>query len=103
MTLFILCFIVWWRGRCATPRTAYIMLSFISIVFILGSIGNATAMRMLQLTYVDDRKYPGGPAAFEALYGSTPVNVAGTAAYALIAWFTDGLLVSCMFYLRELN
>ena len=69
------------------------MLAYISCVFILGSIGNAVQMRLLQLAYVDDRNYPGGPGAFEELNGSIRVNVVGTAAYCVNAWFADGLLV----------
>ena len=69
------------------------MLAYVSCVFILGSIGNGAQMRLLELAYVDDRNYPGGPGAFEEYDGSIRVNVVGTAAYVVNAWLADGLLV----------
>ncbi|EKM49608.1 uncharacterized protein PHACADRAFT_265150 [Phanerochaete carnosa HHB-10118-sp] len=93
ITLFFLCFIAWWSARRHSPKSAYSMLAFISCVFVLGSIGNGTQMRLLQMAYVDDRDYPGGPGAFETYEGSVKVNVIGTAAYTVNAWFSDGLLL----------
>ncbi|EKM49603.1 uncharacterized protein PHACADRAFT_265139 [Phanerochaete carnosa HHB-10118-sp] len=93
ITLFFQCFIAWWGARRHSPKSAYSMLAFISCIFILGSIGNGTQMRILELAYVDDRNYPGGPGAFETFDGSLKINVIGTAAYAVNAWFADGLLL----------
>lgn len=93
ITLFFLCFIAWWGDRRRAPKSAYSMLAFICCVFVLGSIGNGTQMKLLQMAYVDYRNYPGGPGAFETYEGSVKVNVIGTAAYTVNAWFADGLLL----------
>ncbi|GJE95612.1 hypothetical protein PsYK624_117980 [Phanerochaete sordida] len=99
MTLFIMCFSAWWSARSHSPKTAYIMLAFISCIFILGTIGNGTQMKLLQVAYVDERNFPGGPGAFETLEGSIQVSVIGTAAYSVAAWFSDGLLLYRFFML----
>lgn len=88
-----MCFVAWWSGRKTNPKRAYFMLAYITCVFIVGSIGNGEQMRVLQLAFIDDRNYPGGPGAFEEFDGSITPNVIGTAAYCVNAWFADGLMV----------
>lgn len=93
MTLFVLCFIAWWAGRKTVPKSAYCMLVYISCLFVSGSVGNGAQMHLLELAYVDDRNYPGGPGAYETFNGSVASSVISTAAYMVNAWFADGLLV----------
>ena len=70
------------------------LVAYITWNFILGTIGIAAEGRFNELTYVDDRNYPGGPNAFFiAQYGDF-INIFGTVAYVVLNWFADGLVVS---------
>lgn len=100
MTLFFLCFAALWKGRARSPKFSYGMIAFISGMFILGSIGNAAQMRLVEQAYIDSRNYPGGPGAYETYYGSVLASVMSTGAYIVNSWFADGLLV-CLHLVSE--
>lgn len=79
------------RARVSWPLVAYI-----SWNFMLGTFGIAAEAKFNELTFVDNRNYPGGPNAFVANQYSDFVNIFGTAAYVVLNWFADGLVV-CLF------
>lgn len=93
IVLFLMCFATLWKGRVRSSKSTYGMLIYISSLFILGTIGNASQMRIVQEAYIDNRNYPGGPGAYDVYDGSVLTNVLGTAAYIINAWLADGLLV----------
>ncbi|KZV91445.1 hypothetical protein EXIGLDRAFT_837104 [Exidia glandulosa HHB12029] len=64
-----------------------------TIVFAAASIGNGGGMRFSEMTYVDNRVYPGGPAAYVVKQGSVLPNAASQTAYILGCWLQDGLLL----------
>ena len=65
---------------------------YITLLFILGSIGNGIDMFHTQDAFVNNRNYPGGPVQFqiEKFY---PYNTAASAVYTMGSWFTMGFLV----------
>ncbi|KAI0258510.1 hypothetical protein BC834DRAFT_835454 [Gloeopeniophorella convolvens] len=72
-------------------------IAYISILFILGTIFMAASAEFTQMAFIDNRNYPGGPAAYENAMFSIPVDMAGNVAFVLTAWFADALLVwRCM-------
>ncbi|PPR06714.1 hypothetical protein CVT24_013034 [Panaeolus cyanescens] len=66
---------------------------YITIMFALGTVYCAVNSRITQLAYVNFRNFPGGPAAFAVFVFSTPINIAGAAAFFITSWMNDALLV----------
>ncbi|KAI0258330.1 hypothetical protein BC834DRAFT_975244 [Gloeopeniophorella convolvens] len=72
-------------------------IAYITILFILGTIFMVSSAEFTQLAFIDNRNFPGGPAAYENAMFSIPVDMAGNAAFVLTTWFADALLVwRCM-------
>ena len=93
VTLFLLCLNNLWTQRKENPKWAYSWIAYIVILFIFGSMANALDMHIGQSIFVDNRNFPGGPAAYNTATFSAPVNVLCTAACTIGGWFQDALLV----------
>jgi hypothetical protein len=100
LALFFLCVPLLWSQRIKHPKYAYGMLAFVGLIFSLGTIANGLALYVNQLTYIDDRNYPGGPAAFAIEQNSITVNIVATAFYFINQWLQDGLLVCSLLRAR---
>ncbi|EJD46575.1 hypothetical protein AURDEDRAFT_136854 [Auricularia subglabra TFB-10046 SS5] len=91
-TLFFITLKLLW----ARPRTTwkdYIWISYIVVLFTISSIGNGTQLKFTQMIYIDNREYPGGPAAY-FVDGSTDfMAVFCNSVYILNTWLQDGLLM----------
>lgn len=81
-------------GSGSKHHVSWTLVAYISWNFLLGTFGIAAEARFNQLTFIDDRNFPGGPDAFIATMYSDFVNMFGTAAYVVLNWFADGLVVS---------
>lgn len=83
-----------------TKKWTYINIAFVTIVFALGTIGNAGSARTAQLTWIDNRNYPGGPNAFTVDQYNIPSNIMGDAGFVLASWCQDAYLLYrfLMFY-----
>jgi hypothetical protein len=73
-------------------RIDWFFMSYISMLFIMGNVGNGTNIKLAEVLYVDKRNYPGGPLAFYATGGGS-FNVACNVVYIINSWFQDALLV----------
>ncbi|TFK47279.1 hypothetical protein OE88DRAFT_1636850 [Heliocybe sulcata] len=93
LTLFIACFSALWTQRTCRPRYSQAMLSYIALLSIMGTISFATNTRFNEMTFVDDRDYPGGPNAFFVSQNSLPVNILGDGTSFVAQWMQDGLLL----------
>ena len=76
------------------PRIPWGLVAYVSWNFFLGTIGIAAEGKFNQMTFIDDRNYPGGPNAFVAEQYGDFINIFGTVAYVILNWFADGLVVS---------
>lgn len=76
------------------PRVSWTMIAYITLNFILGSIGNAANIKFNEMVFIDDRDFPGGPNAFFTQQNSVTINVLAYAVYIVNTWTQDGLLVS---------
>lgn len=75
-------------------KSTWCFMAYITWNFILGTFGISAEAKFNELTFVDARNFPGGPNAFvNAEYGIF-INIFGTAAYVVLNWFADGLVVS---------
>ncbi|KAJ7724801.1 hypothetical protein B0H16DRAFT_1585624 [Mycena metata] len=66
---------------------------YICAMFILASLGFGGNAKFNQMTFIDDRNIPGGPNAFTVEFYSTWVNMMSFAAYVLMSWLADGLVL----------
>lgn len=95
VTLFIICFkLLVQQMRRANYKRQCILLAFITTVFTLGTLLMYSIADMTQLSFINDRNFPGGPAAYEVQMYWIPVDEVGVVAMVVGNWFMDALLVS---------
>ncbi len=68
----------------------------------MGNVGNGTNIKVGELTFVDNRNFPGGPNAYFAT-GAGPVGLTCNVVYIINTWFQDGLLVRIHILLDDLT
>ncbi|KAF9447766.1 hypothetical protein P691DRAFT_730862 [Macrolepiota fuliginosa MF-IS2] len=90
LTLFIWCFHILLQKKKSGGD--YLLMVYVSLLFIMGNIGNGTNIKVGELTFVDDRNFPGGPGLFFAT-GAGPVGLTCNVIYIINTWFQDGLLL----------
>ncbi|KAF8055310.1 hypothetical protein FPV67DRAFT_1789038 [Lyophyllum atratum] len=94
LTLFAMCLNLLIRQ---TKRSNYILniplIGYICSLFICGTIFMAAAANMARLSFVDNRNFPGGPAMFETIMFSIPIDNMGNVAFVVANWLADGLMV----------
>ncbi|KAF9218574.1 hypothetical protein BS17DRAFT_822735 [Gyrodon lividus] len=91
MTLFFMCFRLLWTRKKDTKDK--LMIVYITILFVLGNIGNGTNLKFGEMTFIDDRDYPGGPNAFFVQESTNIVAVLCNTVYIVNSWFQDALLL----------
>lgn len=83
------------------------LLAFDSLLFAMGTINVGCNTKMMQLSFIDNRAYPGGPNAWFFAYYSDNINTTGNISYIIANFLADGLLVGIVrlreFTLRILN
>ncbi|KAJ3574053.1 hypothetical protein NP233_g2024 [Leucocoprinus birnbaumii] len=90
LTLFIWCFHLLLRKKKSRPD--YLLMLYVSLLFVMGNIGNGTNIKVGELTFVDNRNFPGGPNAYFGT-GAGPVGLTCNVVYIINTWFQDGLLL----------
>ncbi|KAF8900260.1 hypothetical protein CPB84DRAFT_1779209 [Gymnopilus junonius] len=71
----------------------YLFLAYISLLFILGNIGNGMNIKFGKLTFIDNRNYPGGPNAFFVEQSINPIAVICNCMFIVNSWLQDALLL----------
>ena len=74
-------------------------------MFILGTIFIGANTKVNELSFIDNRNFPGGPNAYlAAFYNSTP-NLLGNTMFVIANWLADGLLVRllCVCWTLDIN
>lgn len=75
-------------------RTSLGLVAYVCTTFVLGMITLACDTRLLQLMFVDNRAFPGGPNSWLASHTEIAVKVVGSVSYIVCVFLADGLLVS---------
>ncbi|KAJ7032812.1 hypothetical protein C8F04DRAFT_1040212 [Mycena alexandri] len=70
-----------------------LLIAYVIAMFILASVGFGGNAKFNEMTYIDNRNFPGGPNAYTVAFYSTPVNMMAFAAYTLMSWMADGLVL----------
>ncbi|KAJ6631197.1 hypothetical protein B0H10DRAFT_1773766 [Mycena sp. CBHHK59/15] len=94
LTLFSMCFylLVKQTTKLNLKRNIFFLL-YISIEFTLGSLFMGSLAKYVQLAFIENREYPGGPGAYEEAMFSIPVDEIGNVAFVLTNWLSDALVV----------
>ncbi|KAF8828481.1 hypothetical protein HHX47_DHR3000115 [Lentinula edodes] len=69
-------------------------LTYVICTFVFATLFVAGSSKMAQLSFIDYRNYPGGPAAFEEVMFSIPISEMGNVAFVLSNWFADVVVVN---------
>ncbi|THH32606.1 hypothetical protein EUX98_g1576 [Antrodiella citrinella] len=90
--LYCMCTRALWNHK---PRTSFtnFLLAYIFVLNAMNTIWTGTSAYGLQLTYIDNRNYPGGPLGFLGVEFSIPANVLSLAALITGNLLADGLLL----------
>ncbi|EIW81727.1 hypothetical protein CONPUDRAFT_54805 [Coniophora puteana RWD-64-598 SS2] len=92
LTLFFLCF----NGILSSSRKGaqeWINLGYICVLFTLGTLGNALNSRWIEMIFVDNINFPGGPLAFSEAEGTDWVLVVCNSVYIVNIFLADGLIL----------
>lgn len=69
------------------------LLGYVLFVTIIGTLFMAGCAAMTQLSFIDNRDFPGGPANYEETMFSIPIDEIGNVAFVLANWCADAMLV----------
>ncbi|KAJ7107805.1 hypothetical protein C8R44DRAFT_528948, partial [Mycena epipterygia] len=74
-------------------KISWRLVSYITVLFCLASIGFGGNAKFNQQTYIDDRNIPGGPNAFTVQFFGGPINFSSFFSYVVMSWLADGLVL----------
>ena len=74
-------------------RQTICLLTYVCVMFILSTLSVAFQAEVTQLSFIENRDFLGGPAAYEESIFSMPINIIENCCVCLMNWFSDGLLV----------
>lgn len=95
MTLFMMTF--WHLAMRRTGKSlkrTWALISYITIIFILGTLYYASNSQFTQLAFIDNRDIPGGPGVYETLFFSIPIDELANVCAIMSTWLCDASLVS---------
>ncbi|KAH7910126.1 hypothetical protein BJ138DRAFT_1114380 [Hygrophoropsis aurantiaca] len=93
VVLFVICFYkLWERIRSKRKEAANFMLIYLITVFACATVVFATNSAFVQLAFINNRDYPGGPGAYTSAMFSSPVNLVSSTACVLASWCATGLM-----------
>lgn len=99
--LFVGCVSLLWKQTTGPERRRNIaLMTYVGVMFGLGTIFMVCSAAFTQLVFITDRNYPGGPDAVENDFFAAPVDEGGNVAFVLQCWLADALLV-CIFSCRS--
>jgi hypothetical protein len=83
--------------RGADKSRLWFNLSYTTALFIIGTIGNAANLNVMQISFINNRGFPGGPAAFQVVYYTVPIQIVCMVFFSVGTWMQDAYLVSWSF------
>ena len=102
LVLYAKCMQTLWYMR-KRIRNANILMLHSTIVFIMNTLYTASVSRVLELTFVDNDDFPGGPFAYLNLEFFIPINILGSIVFLIANWLLDALMVRiyCSLFLAD--
>ncbi|KAJ6522059.1 hypothetical protein B0H19DRAFT_904200, partial [Mycena capillaripes] len=81
------------KNNASSRRNRIALIAYVSIVFAFSTIFQACNVEFTQLAFIENREYPGGPAAYENDFWNIPVDAVGNVLFVLTNWMTDSILL----------
>ncbi|RDB23623.1 hypothetical protein Hypma_009503 [Hypsizygus marmoreus] len=75
-------------------QTFWAIVAYSGALFPLAVLSISVMFKFSEMSYIENRNYPGGPTAFYRDYSSDYVNVIGQVSETLFPWFADILMIS---------
>lgn len=72
------------------------LVGYMIVMFSLANAFLGTSLRGLQLMFIENRNYPGGPLVWEQTQYGTSLLAGGNSMSVIAVWFADGFLVRCI-------
>lgn len=95
LTLFVMAFnVLCKKMNGGNWKTHLSLLTFIVVIFILGTLFMAFNAKFAQMAFVQYRNFPGGPSAYEEIDFSNPIDEVANVCFIVGNWLMDALLVS---------
>ncbi|KAL0573267.1 hypothetical protein V5O48_008694, partial [Marasmius crinis-equi] len=79
-----------WPSHSRKPN--YYLACYSFVIFSLGTIFVAMNVHLTQLSFIDDRNFPGGPEGFALANASTWRAIVPNSCFVIANWMADGLL-----------
>ncbi|KAJ3528586.1 hypothetical protein NM688_g7979 [Phlebia brevispora] len=92
LVMYSYCAAYLWKQRRVRRHSLFI-LSYITLIFIVETIFVAVQARTVQICYIDNRNYPGGPWQYFLATQNLPVNVMFYATLFIITFLCDCLVL----------
>lgn len=99
VVLYISCALFLWNARRSRGRQSTILLGYITMLFSVETIFVGVQARTVQLMYIDNRNFPGGPWAYFLATQNLAVNVMFYATLFVLTFLSD-LLVVCSVHVK---
>ncbi|KAF7369914.1 hypothetical protein MSAN_00620900 [Mycena sanguinolenta] len=81
------------RRKPLKSQRSWVFIAYVLLIFTLATIAFAMGTRLAQLTFVENKDFPGGPGAYVfSMNASIPVLTADSA-YVIMSWLADGLML----------
>ncbi|KAI0693072.1 hypothetical protein BC835DRAFT_1093748 [Cytidiella melzeri] len=94
LPLFMMTFWLLWKRRSGTTLVRkYAYITYLVVIFILGTLFYASNAQFTQLAFIDNRNIEGGPGVYEETMFSVPVDELGNVCAIMSTWLCDALLV----------
>lgn len=93
LLLYVTCFRYLWSTRKSRPQSVW-LLAYITILLCIETIFEAVQARTVQVVYIDNRNYPGGPWQYFLATQNLPINVMFIAMLFISTFLADLLVVS---------
>lgn len=93
LLLYVTCFRYLWSTRKGRPQSIW-LLAYITTLLCIEAIFEAVQARTVQVVYIDNRNYPGGPWAYFLATQNLPINVMFIAMLFISTFLADLLVVS---------
>lgn len=93
--MYISCALYLWRQR-KQKKTALYLLAYTTVLLSVETIFAAVQARTVQVIYIDNRNYPGGPWAYFLATQNLAINVIFYATLFVLTFLSDILVVGCV-------
>jgi hypothetical protein len=93
LVLYTSCALFLWDVRKSRGRQSIFLLGYITLLLVVETIFAAVQSRTVQVIYIDNRNYPGGPWAYFLATQYLPINVMFYATLFVLTFLADLLVV----------